>query len=730
MVGAGIVVLALALRDYSTSHPTAAEELLADLPELPEQLAAQSTAWHWVQSDGDSTRIEASAQGFTRSSDGRAADLRGVVLRIHNLGDQTHDRVESDAMRMLDDGRLRSAAETLFLIGMDESGEDPAVVARALDVTFDPSSSSALTESRVNYEFARGRGNSMGAEYHAPTSVLRMLSDVQMEFEGRAPEDAATLVTAGGMRYAEGSARIELTSGLRVEQGPLWIQGIRGFAWLVDGRIDRIEALDAECGQEVGDQSVRFSAKHIEIDFDAEGAAQHLSGRDAAVLESLHTANALTVRGDTMHLRYKPGPNPGESQPSSIEVRGNAKVVADATESGIGSRVEASALRLGLDPSTAAVTSLQTLRRGRLVQFGTGEVGTSRVLEAGRIVLRFAEGAWIEALEATGAGHLAQHPVAPDAPVLHTWSERLEAAFDPETGTMASLEQSGAFRFSEGQRNGKSAIARFDAEGGSLWLDEGATIAAEGRSISAQRVELQRDTGGITAEGGVTATLTQEAGASEGQTPSMFGGGGPLYVAADAMRSDPKADTVEYSGGARVWQGGRRIDAETISMNTSDASLEASGGVLVAWGDPSGEAQTDEPPVSVRAQQMRYAPELGAAVFDGMVDMHRAGMRLRAEHLRTGLAGEGGDGSEAATAQGQVQISMPSDGSGVVGYGNMAEIDDLGSAVELRGEPARLIMADGTETRGGALTFSIAGDSLRVSGYGADRAYTYRPAAR
>ena len=144
-----------------------------------------------------------------------------------------------------------------------------------------------------------------------------------------------------------------------------------------------------------------------------------------------------------------------------------------------------------------------------------------------------------------------------------------------------------------------------------------------------------------------------------------------------------------------------------------------------------GESASDPDSLSiVRSDLMFYDPETGAARFKGAVDYRRQGMRVLADELHTALGADGSGAGMRAVAVGSVRIADPPDGSGHRAFGDRAEFDVAESEVVLVGQPARILMPDGTESEGASLTYRIAGDRLLVLGQRAERAYTYRPASR
>ena len=730
---AGVAVAASAVWDYLASRYTAGVSPSAVLPVLPTKIGAQAESWRWTQSTGDSTHIEVSAEDFARGSDGRQTDLRGVVLKIFHEDTGKHDRVESGTMQLLEDGRLFSQGETVIAVGIADSdaGQDP-VVATTSGVTFDPASNRARTDRLVHYDFGDGDGDSLGAEYDAGTGTLTMLGKVRLDRFGSSRAEIRSRIRAGRMLYTEQGARIEVSDGARVERGGQWMEFDHGTVLLVDGRISRVDAFRVHGGDSALGETARFVARRMESEFGAGGELLRTIGRGDARYSMADDSAEVDLRGDEITLIYGPALPDGRNAPRQVEALGNARILTDLAGEGMRSILEAEQLRLNLGTESAEIESVETLSRGRLEQGALAGPWPSRSLDAGFIRIRYGSENRIEALAASGDVRLVERSGAGDATYLSTASDALDASFDPQTAGMAELRQRGTFQFNDGSRRGGAAEARFDPDGGELILEGAATVSDGGSTVSARTITLDRETGRFAARGDVNASVIQSAESDDSNLPEgIFGAGEPVYAIADSMLSDPQSGRIEYAGNARMWQGKNRIDAESISIDRESMALEALGNVLVAWVDDGSQSEERQQSlVTVRSHGMVYSQDTGGAIFSQAVDFRRDGLRVLSDQLRTDLGQSDGDGADTAVATGTVRIETTESGPGVRGFADRAEFRLAESEIVLTGAPARFLTAAGTEARGDELTFGTAGDSLQISGKGADRAYTYRPPSR
>ena len=735
LVVAAAAVIGLVVRDYVGSRGSPLPIPLDALPTLAEDMDARSLGWRWTQSTGDSTRIEVSAAGFVQGADGRETVLRSVVLKIFHDESGNRDRIESAEMRMLASGELYSEGETIIALGVsDREGTDP-VVARTAGVIFEPSQSRARTDRPVRYEFQDGYGTSHGADYDAGAGTLRMLSEVRLHRLGSGFE-AASALQAGGLLYREGEARIDLSGGVSVRQGGRWMECETATLWLEDGRVTRVDGAGSVGGERTSGRETAFSAPRVEAGFGPEGGLSVVRGRGGTQFESLESGQRVEVRGDAVDLHYASDSGGGRSRLRTVHARESAHAGMHVAGSGLKTTVRSDELMLEMRPGSAEIDRVETLHRGTLSQSRVDGTGPRRTLEADRIRLAHAGDARTLGLLATGAASLVQASGEPGGPALRSWSERLEAEFDQETSGISRIRQRGMFRFEEGPvgqgppRRGSAGEAVIDLDSGQITLTGSAAVSDGESRISADRIDLDRESGRLAGRGSVAAHFAPAAEGAEKPLPTgLFAGHEPLYAAADELESDPERAMIEYRGGARLWQGGSRIDADLIAVDSDALAVRASGSLTASWVDAEDSGRDRPERSEIAAAEMIYEESSGEAVFSGGVDFRRGGMRALSDELRTSLGGASKDRAASAVATGGVRIVALAAGAGTRGFGDRAEFRLTDSEVTLTGGPARILAPDGSETRGGRLTFRAAGDSLQVLGRGAERAYTYRPAS-
>ncbi len=731
-------VVALVLSDYLTSDDTTPVVVPDVLPVLPDDFGAQAQGWQWTQSTGNSTRIEARAEGLVQRTNGQRTDLRNAELTIFHEDSGGYDRIESAEMRLVDGGDLFSEGETVMTLGIVEGGSARPAVITTTEVTFLADENRARTDRPVHYDFEDWEGTSVGAVFDAGSGEVRMLSDVRLERRGAPGAGGRATIEAGSLRYSEHGARIDLVGGAMVRQGRRSIRCEEASLGLVDGRIERIDGIRAS-GLDVNPgQTSSFGARRLRVDFGVEGELRRVRGQGGARFASDDVGQHIGVSGRLVDLQYGPAPLTGRSRLRSVDASGAALVTLEMKGSRTRSTLTSERLRLSLYPDSARIESVEALERGVLEHSPDPLDVPARVLKGDRIGLQYGRRGILEAVVATGDARLLQLDGGSGVPVLRTASDRLRAALDPESASVAEVVQSGAFRFEEmsdaGQslRRGGAERGRFDLEASLITLEGTATVSDGTSEVSARRIVVNREDGRLEARGAATASVAPQNPADGERAPGgILSGRQAVYASADSIVSVPDDGSLECRGSARIWQGATRVDADAIVLDSDSSGLRASGSILATWaeGPMEDDLPGDRPTgfATVEAKRMSFSEESGEAVFLYGVDFRHSGMRVLSDQLRT-RPGAGQDPGRAV-ATGTVRIAQ-SGHLAARGFADRADFRLASSEVELTGAPARLIGPDGTETRGASLTLRESDNSVLVLGQGGERTYTYHLTAR
>lgn len=726
---AGAVLLGFAVSDYSDSRDARGEDAGKTTPVLPAEVASKAQRWNWSQSTGESSRVEIFADSYSQNSAGGQIDLYGVELQIFHEAGAAYDRVVSEtAVFSLGEGKLFSEGETIITLGVPTNGvAESRTKITTSGVTFYTKSNQANTDQPAAYEFDGGRGSSVGAVYESGSGVFHMKSAVYLERFATVAGQAPTRIHAGSLYYHEHDGRIDLHNGVKVERGSQWLESADGVVRLYEGAVRKIEANQAVGGERAESRQLSFETPRFEAYYSENQVLERLHGYGTTTFTSDNKLQKLNVNGDRMVLFYRSIDDGQDSELERVDVRDSSRVQVDPHGKGTRRTITSEVIELRMRPGGDAIERVETHEPGHVELIPVGTPGGRRTLDAARIRLDYGDSNRMEKLTATGDVELLREPAKTGAPALQTWSSALEAGFSPDSGEMTSLRQWEGFRFVEGERRGKAGEGKFDVAANLLDLSGKAEVLDAAGRVTAHHIVLDQTSKRLVAEIGVTSVFSGEPAKQSTEGGGLFAQGDPVYATAAKMLSYQDSGIIEYHGQARLWQADNRVEAEHITIDRTSRVLTASDRVVTGLTEASTEGQPMSN-VTVFSSDLRYDEASRTAEFDGQVDFRRQGLQVISDQLTALLAEKGSDAGtiESATANGSVKISETVGAAGRRGLGQRAVYDPGKSEVVLTGQPARVLSADGDETRGAELIYLVDDDRLQVSGRGAERAYTYR----
>ena len=721
LLTAAVVVAALTARDYVSSRRTQAEHSSPEPDVIEPELNSRSRGWSWQQATADEARLIVTAGDFRQNKQSQAIELTDVELRIYRETEATFDRVVTDkALFDLEENAFRSAAPTTITLGEPLEGEPERKLTtiHTTDVVFNTLSGQATTDAEALYEFDGGRGRSRGALYDSAHRYFEMTSEAYVERFGNSPGAAVAIVRAGRLQYHERDERVDLFDGAELERGRQTIRAAKATIGLDEGRLRKVDAWEAVGEEQDPARTVRFTTPWLEVFYDDLERIEHIVGSGPSELTSEMSSSTTRASGARIDLHYAPDPDdPEESLLREAHLREDAQLVSlprDAPQR----EVRAAWMKLRMGPEGREARRLETVGRGDLT-IGAG--AEAKHISADRLVATYGPGSRLERLEGTGAVELTR-PAAGGQPPLETWSEGLEASFEPDSGELSELRQWQKFRFRQGQRHGSGNEASFEPATETLYLAGRARVEDPEAVLTATEIWLDQQAEQLRAAGQATTVFEQSP--DETLAEGVFASGKPLFGAAQRFVSDEASGDLRYEGEARLWQEQNRVEAGLITVARAKRVLIAEGAVHTVLEDES--SSSGESRVDVRSGGLRYEEPLRLAHFSEQVELTRGELLVKAVELDATLTpGEAGESGrlERAHALGSVEIIERARGR--KGFGDEALYEPQEERLTIEGAPATAVNAEGEQSRGARLTYQIGDDRLLVQG-GTDRAYTRR----
>lgn len=748
-------MLAAVVRDYVGTQNNGPAAAAGEPEVLPSNLDSKAAGWRWSQSSGESNKVEIRAASFRQIKETMLFELEDVELRIYQEGSPSFDLVTSKSAEFDPATEtLYSESEVTILLDVREGQDfsrDPPTRIVTTGVTFETKSGVARTDRETQYYFENGFGRSAGAFYHSTHRYFRMDSEVYLEKHSPQADRAPLKIRGAELTYFEEAQRVELKGPAQLERGSRLIEAPWAALDLVDGAIRRIEA-DYAKGKDHGPGGeTRFQADKVEVRYSPDQVLEQVTGKGDATLASISETSVRRAAGGQIDLHYAVPPGEQDSRLREAFVKEDARVEFEAagTETGRGGlrRLSAGWIRLEMRPGGDEVRGMETLTPGRLeILPAEGANSWRRTLTADRIRTGYGPGSRLENLDAAGNVALRNEPPqgrGGKASPLLSWSNRLEGRFDPQTGELAALKQWDAFRFEQGPQSGSAEEAVFDTRANRTMFRGQARVDGPESSVSASAVVLDDEAGTMTAEGDVSSVHAgTQSGQEKGEAAAaagVFSPQEPVFATAAKMLSDQRSGVLEYHGGARLWQGESRIEAEEVVIRRRDKKLQARGNVSTRLTEEQASAGGEESEAGARETQLVYIQadtldydDTGLeAVYRGDVVFKRENLLLQSRWLRALLrpvSEDGGGRLHKAFAKGGVRLrerAAPAE-TARTAFAENAEYVPSEETVILRGGPARLVEPAGDQTHGAELIYSTGDGRLLVLGGDGSRAYSYR----
>jgi lipopolysaccharide export system protein LptA len=550
-----------------------------------------------------------------------------------------------------------------------------------------------------------------------------MKADVELHWQSILPNSKPMKLEAASLTYHEVTSEIWLKPWGRLTRENSVVEGQDCVVHLQDGTIRQVEASKAHGTDTYPNRKLDYSAAELWVDYNADGVVEKVTGQNDAQLKSTSSNSETDVSGYRVELHFTP--QDSDSVLTTVSAAGHALISSKPLPVPGRQLSETHTLR-------SETVDMKMREGGRDIQtVTTGAAGTleffpnlpaqhHRTLDGNNFLISYAPQNRIESFRATDAKTRtdpSEEEQRRKRPPSFTASRVFLASFDPATSRMSRIEQTGDFTYEEGGRRARAAKATLDSEPEIMVLDTSARISDPTGATSATRIRMDQRTGNFTAEGDVHSNRLPDNNNKKANS-ELFSGDEPIQAVARKMDSSNRNQLIHYEGGAVLWQGANRIQADAIDVDREHHALTAAGNVVSNLWETDPKRPTVAPVITVvHAPHLVYTDDNRLAVYTGGVLLNRANMRVNSRELRAFLSGEGGDSRlEKAYADGAVTIVQVASDRTRTGTAEHSEYYTADQKVILRdGEPQLVDTLKGS-TRGTELTYFANDDRLLVTG--------------
>jgi lipopolysaccharide export system protein LptA len=539
------------------------------------------------------------------------------------------------------------------------TGAPAQIHVKTSGVTFDQDTGLVATAKRVDFTMAQGSGSAVGAMYDSQNGYLTL-------------DHAVELTTHRGSEPVEVRAEhAEIDRNAQVcllREALLNYRGGKANAvqariqFRIDGSAQQIDVTDGFAAQTAAGAHLAAPMAQMDIDEHNQPRQGHLEGgvtldstRDGRTIHGTSPTADLefTARGQLRQAKLERGvqfkseqssqPGPGQAEPLRL-IRTWRSPVAELTfhDTGKG-QLELETLR---GAGGVVVTSES--------QRGSVAAAPSR-MTADEVTATFAQASVLRSL--TGVGHATLEQTTATGARQTATGDRLEAKFadageegnKPPAGAAGSGALGGSADLRSAELDGhvvlfERPVAKSGAAGGGSSSSAGASetrppiratagkalyeetgqwlhltinprVEYEELQLTAQKVDVSRQSGDAFAHGDVKATWintrpVNSGGASEGTTNDVgsgglaLGGSGPAHVISAEAELNESTGEVTFRGHARLWQLANSVSAPVIQLNQHLQTLTAQSSspsepvrvVLLSAGGPSSPSGTAASP--------------------------------------------------------------------------------------------------------------------------------------
>jgi lipopolysaccharide export system protein LptA len=707
---------------------------------LPPGIAAAFHAWTYTHTSNQKTVITVRAEDF-QELNGKQ-QLAGVELDIFNKAGNQYDHVKSAKAEFdMQAGVLYSEGDVEITMGMkpDEPPSGKLMVIRSSGVRVESKTGKATTDRLATFQFDRGEGKAVGAEYDPATRELVMHSQVELNWRGTNPKGVPMKVEAGAATYKERDARVFLSPWSKLTRDTLTLNAGPATVMIVNGAIKLVETTQAHGTDTRPKRNLDYAANQLNIEFNDSSQIQRITGVDQTRLVSAAPTTVTTMTADKVVMDF--------------DTTGDESILQTAVTTGHSVMESKPVPVKGVDPSDTRILKseiIKTKMRAGGQELETVDTDTPAAIEfvpnkAGqphrwmngdRLSMIYGPNNQIQSFKSVNVATRTQKPKAKDAkvdpPVELTWSKEMAATFQPNSSQLSKLEQWNDFKYQAGDRQAKADRAVLDQVNNRIDLTGSSRVWDATGSADADKIQLDQKTGDFIADGNVNSNrMPDKKPDKKDDKDDTTSSGGlladdePLHARAKKMSSTNNNLLVKYEGNAVLWQAANRLEADTVEIDRDNKNVNAQGHVVSQLLDKkkpedaakSATKQSAGVFTIVRAPEMSYDDSERVAVYKNGATLDRPDMKVKAREIRAFLRDDSDDSSlHHAFADGQVTIHQSSAGRVRDGSSEHGEYYVDEDKVLLTGGRPKFVDTLRGTTQGEKLTWFSKDDRLLVNG--------------
>ncbi|MBV9268678.1 MAG: LPS export ABC transporter periplasmic protein LptC [Acidobacteriaceae bacterium] len=714
--------------------------------------ALAHSGWKYGKDDPQTNKpiVRVTAASFEATKDPSVSELRDVALRLYNKAADQYTYVRSAAALFDEKSHtMRSSGPVLIVMNVpaEKDAEKPADIAGRVQVqtsgvTYNTQSGKADSDQPASFKFSQGDGSATGVSYDPNTKELHLKCAVALDWIGRGPVANKMHIESGELLYRENEQKVYLSPWSKMQRQTTAIQAANSVVTLQDGYLHQIDS-DHAAGTDIReDKTTGYSADKMTALFDDNGALISILGEGNAKVISTSPSSRTTLTGNRADLKFdvqtkeNNGILENESDLRLVTAAGHAVAQSDPLPQPGVQMPESRTLRsetivLQMRPGGKEVQTIDAPGAAELEFKPNRPDQSHRTLTSSRLQILYGDGSYIDRLLAWNVATQTERPPSQGSPDTtapsHTWSDQMIATFVPNSNNVATIDQTGHFRYQQGGRKASSEKALFDQGANRMTLLGHARMSDENGTALADTIVMNQSTGDMDATGHVASTHAPDKNQKPGT--SVLDDTKVMEARADSMESRGNNTQFTYTGHAVIWQGGNRISANRIDIDRDAQTLHAVGDVVSELVDNKAQ-NTGSAPIftAVYAPELSYSDDTRVANYAGPVKLVRNKMTVTSKQLEAFLNAQGDKADSSldhAFADGNVAIvDIVAPGHTRTGSSEHCEYYTKDDKVVLNGGSPQLVDSYRGLSKGRQLTYFSDDDRLIVEGADKNLAFT------
>ncbi|HEV2689898.1 MAG TPA: LPS export ABC transporter periplasmic protein LptC, partial [Bryobacteraceae bacterium] len=225
-----LLAILVVLAGVGTTYYARLKMQAGNAPAKPKPLApgtiATSHSWTYTHTTSDKTVITVHAEDL-QEIEGKQ-HLSGVELDIFNKAGNKYNHVKSAKAEFdMGQGILYSDGDVEITMGVPAEGQPGGrlTLIKTSGVRVESKTGKASTDRPATFQFDRGDGKCVGADYNPESRELTMRSQVELLWRSKDPKAPPMKIEAGDLIYKERESKVFLGQWSKLTRGDMSLNG-------------------------------------------------------------------------------------------------------------------------------------------------------------------------------------------------------------------------------------------------------------------------------------------------------------------------------------------------------------------------------------------------------------------------------------------------------------------------------------------------------------------------